>query len=140
MALTQAERSRLWRARHPETVKARNAARRAGYTEEQRQEQRDYQKAWAKRNQPALTVYQATRRARLRNGGDLTPVEWLAILEEFDNACAYCQTREGVLQMEHLTPLSRGGRNTHANVVPACGSCNCRKGTRTLLQFAGVEW
>ncbi len=34
-----------------------------------------------------------------------------------------------------MTPLSRGGHHVAANVVPACGPCNYRKHTKTVLEF-----
>jgi 5-methylcytosine-specific restriction endonuclease McrA len=33
--------------------------------------------------------------------------------------------------VEHIVPLSRGGRHLWTNVVTACRSCNTRKGSRT---------
>ena len=46
------------------------------------------------------------------------------------NRCQYCghkfQTRD--LNLDHVVPLSRGGRSTWDNVVCCCISCNSRKG------------
>jgi 5-methylcytosine-specific restriction endonuclease McrA len=43
--------------------------------------------------------------------------------------CAYCgrtvPSRE--LTMDHVVPLSRGGRSTKGNVVVSCKECNNRK-------------
>ena len=54
-------------------------------------------------------------------------------------ACQYCsgrfETRE--LTFDHVTPRSRGGRTTWANVVTACSRCNMRKANRTP-QEAGM--
>ena len=36
--------------------------------------------------------------------------------------------------MEHIIPLSRGGRQSWMNLVTACRSCNTRKGSRTPQQ------
>lgn len=48
------------------------------------------------------------------------------------NVCGYCGQRfvESELTVEHITPVSRGGRHEWANVVTACRSCNTRKGSR----------
>lgn len=43
--------------------------------------------------------------------------------------CGYCGTR--ATTVDHITPRSRGGRNTWKNTVAACGPCNQRKGDRT---------
>ncbi len=46
--------------------------------------------------------------------------------------CAYCANRfaETDLTVEHIVPVSRGGRHEWTNVVTACRSCNTRKGNR----------
>jgi hypothetical protein len=46
--------------------------------------------------------------------------------------CAYCGNRfvETELTVEHIVPVSRGGRHEWTNVVTACRSCNTRKGNR----------
>lgn len=46
--------------------------------------------------------------------------------------CAYCGTHfaEADLTVEHILPVSRGGRHEWTNVVTACRSCNTRKGNR----------
>jgi 5-methylcytosine-specific restriction endonuclease McrA len=55
--------------------------------------------------------------------------------EHYDHCCAYCGTRaKGHLTQDHLTPLSAGGSHTVSNVIPACRSCNSRKGTGAPLQ------
>jgi 5-methylcytosine-specific restriction endonuclease McrA len=66
----------------------------------------------------------AGRMARADN--DLTAEQWLAILDAWAR-CAYCGDRERALQKDCVQPLSRGGRYTLGNVVPACASCNASK-------------
>ncbi|GAA2009169.1 HNH endonuclease [Microbacterium ulmi] len=68
------------------------------------------------------------RRARrvAASGSDLTDAEWFAILDAWAR-CAYCGTRGVALQRDCVLPISRGGRYTLDNVVPACRSCNASK-------------
>jgi hypothetical protein len=49
------------------------------------------------------------------------------------HTCAYCGLtfHERELTIEHIVPLSRGGRHEWTNVATACRSCNTRKGGRT---------
>ncbi len=51
--------------------------------------------------------------------------------------CYYCDesVNHQDLTMDHLIPLSRGGRSTKDNLVPCCKSCNTRK--KTMLP---IEW
>jgi 5-methylcytosine-specific restriction endonuclease McrA len=56
---------------------------------------------------------------------DLTETEWAALMDAW-GGCAYCGAG-GPLQKDCMLPISRGGRYTVSNVVPACGSCNASK-------------
>jgi 5-methylcytosine-specific restriction endonuclease McrA len=56
---------------------------------------------------------------------DLTPAQWAALKEAW-GGCAYCGAT-GALQKDCVLPISRGGRYTLDNVVPACRSCNASK-------------
>jgi 5-methylcytosine-specific restriction endonuclease McrA len=57
---------------------------------------------------------------------DLTDAQWLALPDAW-GGCAYCGATGVPLQRECVLPISRGGRYTLANVVPACRSCNASK-------------
>ena len=108
-----------WRVNNPDRVSAFRAAWVAAHPEEAR----------------LSSVIRTNKRRAAQRQGNLTAQEWQAILEEFDQCCAYCQVRNVPLQLEHMTPLSRGGHHTKANVVPACRSCNRRKSARTIFEF-----
>ena len=53
------------------------------------------------------------------------------------NRCHYCEKSfpAKILTMDHLIPLSRGGKSTKSNLVPCCKECNTQK--KNLLP---VEW
>nr|WP_281497184.1 HNH endonuclease [Ornithinimicrobium sp. F0845] len=57
---------------------------------------------------------------------DLTDGQWAALLAAWDG-CAYCGVSDARLQKDCMLPISRGGRYTVTNVVPACGGCNASK-------------
>ncbi len=57
---------------------------------------------------------------------DLTGEEWAALKSAW-NGCAYCGAADGPLQRDCVLAISRGGRYTVDNVVPACASCNTSK-------------
>jgi 5-methylcytosine-specific restriction endonuclease McrA len=57
---------------------------------------------------------------------DLTPAQWAAIKAAWDG-CAYCGAIDGPLQRDCVMAISRGGRYTIDNVVPACAGCNASK-------------
>ncbi len=57
---------------------------------------------------------------------DLGVEQWEALQEAW-GGCAYCGSADGPLQRDCVLPISRGGRYTVTNVVPACRSCNASK-------------
>lgn len=71
--------------------------------------------------------YAKRRQRRLsRVDNDLTDQQWRRILDAW-GGCAYCSATEPALQKDCVMPISRGGRYTVENVVPACASCNASK-------------
>lgn len=60
---------------------------------------------------------------------------WLRRINE--GKCHYCDGDVGAknLTMDHVVPLSRGGKSKKGNVVPACKECNNKK--KYLLP---LEW
>ncbi len=57
---------------------------------------------------------------------DLSDEQWAALAAAW-GGCAYCGATERPLQRDCVLPISRGGRYTLGNVVPACASCNASK-------------
>ncbi|WP_367649227.1 HNH endonuclease [Aeromicrobium stalagmiti] len=57
---------------------------------------------------------------------DLTDEQWAALMDAW-GGCAYCGGDGAALQKDCMLPISRGGRYTLSNVVPACRSCNASK-------------
>jgi 5-methylcytosine-specific restriction endonuclease McrA len=57
---------------------------------------------------------------------DLTPAQWADLLAAW-GGCAYCGAEGASLQRDCVMPISRGGRYTVGNVVPACPTCNASK-------------
>jgi 5-methylcytosine-specific restriction endonuclease McrA len=45
----------------------------------------------------------------------------------------YCGSKSN-LNIDHVFPQSKGGRNTFKNTVTSCVDCNNRKGDKTLRE------
>lgn len=62
------------------------------------------------------------------------------IYQRDNYTCQYCgkKCRPEDLNIDHVIPLSRGGKNTWTNVVCSCSVCNHRKGNKTLEE-AGMK-
>jgi len=80
----------------------------------------------------ALSRTRAARAARRRQRrmasvtNDLTAPQWSALQLAW-GGCAYCGATDQPLQRDCVLAISRGGRYTVENVVPACASCNTSK-------------
>lgn len=61
------------------------------------------------------------------------------LLEKFHRKCAYCGEANVPLEIEHITPKSRGGSSTVDNLAIACHSCNQKKGNLTAEEFGHPE-
>ncbi|MDO5745486.1 MAG: HNH endonuclease, partial [Micrococcaceae bacterium] len=87
-------------------------------------------------NDGARRLRAARRRKRRmsRVDNDLTETQWSALKDAWVG-CAYCGSDETTLQRDCVQPISRGGRYTLENVVPACGTCNASKGSREVTSW-----
>ena len=83
----------------------------------------------------AVTTENATNAARYarrrkrrmdRLKHDLSDEHWAALVVAW-GGCAYCGAADTALQRDCVLAISRGGRYTLDNVVPACRSCNASK-------------
>lgn len=63
-----------------------------------------------------------------------TYTDWRSKLADYGMRCAYCgihkrETPEKRLFRDHVNPVTRGGTDHIENIVPACWTCNGRKGS-----------
>lgn len=50
------------------------------------------------------------------------------------NHCFYCGAKEERLTLDHMLPISHGGRSGIRNLVLACRQCNSKKANRSLVE------
>lgn len=127
--LKQADRERWQRNRAAVAVRQRT------YYEKNRDRKLAGMKAWSKAHPEVKLVHFHNRRARLvGNGGSHTAQEWREKCALFANLCAYCGEAKPLIR-EHKVPICRGGTNDITNIVPACKTCNSRKGRKTAAEY-----
>lgn len=147
-------------AKHAECERKRRAMGLAKVSEDRRKNspkrvawREKYNSSYYKRNRDKLIQYQrqyrrnkdntskqTTWKQRRRNRAagviaTMTESDWITMLLEHNNSCFYCGSSGIPLYREHKTPLSRGGNFTPENIVPACRSCNTRKGAKTVEEY-----
>ena len=74
----------------------------------------------------AATYARRRKRRMARVEHDLTDDQWFALMDAW-GGCAYCGATGVPMQRDCVLALSRGGRYTLTNIVPACRSCNASK-------------
>lgn len=145
------ERAKSWRRRNPERRKAIEHSYNATYYAANREREQQRAIAFYQDNKPLyraakrrryatdsapIKAVNNARRARLKIGDtNVTAEAWRQLLEWFDHRCAYCLDKAPGLEMDHVIPLSRGGKHELSNIVPACERCNCSKNDKTLLEI-----
>jgi hypothetical protein len=80
------------------------------------------------------------RKNQMRRGVDeLSGREWRFIKALWLDAgvvtCAYCGDEAPAPERDHVQPLSDGGETAPENIVPACRSCNRKKGHRPVTAW-----
>jgi hypothetical protein len=144
----RAKREHLWLqktnpwAKRPENrlrANAKERARRAKNPEKIRKENR----AFREKNPFSVACVVANGRAkRLGIEGRITPQDWKDVVQEYKFLCHICgdpiSLEIGSLQrisLDHILPLSRGGKNVKDNVAPAHRVCNYVRNNLTLVEL-----
>ncbi|MBN1850365.1 MAG: HNH endonuclease [Deltaproteobacteria bacterium] len=85
--------------------------------------------------EPEMISEQDIRREK-EKARQLRKTQWW-IRKINQGVCYYCNQEVGKsnLTMDHVVPLSRGGKSTKGNIVAACKECNNKK--KYLLP---IEW
>jgi 5-methylcytosine-specific restriction endonuclease McrA len=93
-----------------------------------------------KKNKPidpfAYNLEEADLKRERRKARELRDSQWWK-RRVAKGKCFYCgkATPHGDLTMDHIVPISRGGKSTRGNVVPCCKTCNTAK-----KQLLPMEW
>jgi len=99
---------------------------------------KEYNKEWAKENPDKVAACGARRRARKLAAGvfEVTSSDLERLYARQQGECAYCSSPlTAEKHLDHVTPLSRGGRHSIGNLVWACPSCNLRKSAKSAYEF-----
>jgi 5-methylcytosine-specific restriction endonuclease McrA len=69
-------------------------------------------------------------------GPECTEAEKAAVKRALVGCCRYCSSPfDGTEELDHLTPVARGGTNDIGNLTSACLACNRAKGSKSLNEF-----
>ncbi len=146
------DRMRKWRANNPERCRELSRRKRAENPELYRNSNRKWmRKAYKtrgdeirafsnrwKRNNPDK-VLEANYRYRTRkiSAGTEDCSERIRELLTCE-LCFWCKEKMKSITIDHVVPLSRGGRHEPENLVAACPRCNCSRGNRLVSEWQHI--
>lgn len=96
---------------------------------------------WAEENPDGIKSRWEKRYTLLKdNGGPIPQQIKDEIFSKSEGLCRYCGEYIGLNgEIEHKTPLARGGSNDKENLVWACYQCNKEKANKTEERIFGME-
>lgn len=131
------EKARLslqdWRRKNPDKVREqqkRSSKNRSSsgyykkYYSENKETINSRRNQWLKETEKS-TEYNHKRRSLIKE--TVTKGDWSLVLEVYGSKCLYPDCIETSITIDHVVPLSRGGRNHISNLQPLCLSHNCSK-------------
>jgi hypothetical protein len=120
------------RSKNREEYNRRNREKHAANPEVKRKKDRE----WCKNNPEKAKAKNAASRLnrRARGGRKLRVAEVLSIKQQHGDICFYCKNN-GATDIEHKTPICRGGTNELDNLCMSCKLCNGRKFKMTAEEF-----
>ena len=140
-------RCKTCKAKYYQEHKVDIAKQRAQYYQEHKSEYAKYQIRWREENREKLEIYQqkpyakrgkraATimRRSSIR-AGKISANMIKEIINASNGICPYCGEPFTDGHIDHITPLSRGGKNIRENLVYCCAHCNLVKHDKILPEF-----
>lgn len=89
-------------------------------------------------NKVRMLKRHSTRVLKKKDRKYISVEDWINILIRFDHQCAYCPSKLD-LSLDHVVPMSRGGKHTVGNIVPACRRCNGSKGDMLLSEWRYMQ-
>lgn len=109
------ERGRVWQKNNPDKENAKK-------------------RKWRSENPDKAVQERHLYRKRLKENGifEISKKDWRYLLNQKN--CFYCE-RQTKLTLEHVVPVSRGGRHSIGNLVMACKTCNSSKHARLLTEW-----
>jgi len=144
----QSEYHRIWQEKNKEKRRAKARQDYAADLEKSRANRRKRVQDWRKRNPDKVLAdakahrlahpeakrkYQAVRRVRKLGNGvyQILPKEINRLLL---SPCTHCGLRENIT-LDHIIPISRGGRHSVGNLQPLCKPCNSSKNSKTIMEW-----
>ena len=88
---------------------------------------------WRLENPEKFRSLKQKRRAKIRDNGTFF-ISGKEIKKLYESNCFYCGSSDQI-EIDHIIPISKGGRHSIGNLVSACRKCNRSKTNKYLAQW-----
>jgi 5-methylcytosine-specific restriction endonuclease McrA len=122
------EYRKAYYAKNKEKLTARHRQWRAKNHEKARQIEKNY-----RLNNPEMGRLQNHRRRALKLKNGIYLITTQDSIRLMKNTCFYCG--HDSQHLDHVIPLSRGGRHSLGNLVASCAKCNISKNNKTIMEW-----
>lgn len=123
------EKQKEFANRNPEVVRAKYRKYKIANREQIVKKNKNYRDKNPQMHRAALQ----RRRTKIRQSG-ICKISSKEIAKLYSNRCFYCQSADKIT-LDHVVPISRGGRHSIGNLVAACSSCNSSKNNRFITEW-----
>lgn len=136
------KRSRAQYRKHVEKRLAEKAEYREKNREQLKLNAREYRKRawdvnkkWRTENREKIKETAARRRERIREQ-KVGVISMRYIDRLLQKPCVYCGGE--ATEIDHVIPISRGGKHSIGNIVSSCQSCNQKKSTKLVIEWKAI--
>ena len=88
---------------------------------------------WSRKNLDKRSAYENIRRSRKLSNG-IYYISGKEIEKLYSSPCYYCGSLSSIT-IDHVVPISKGGRHSIGNLVSCCKNCNSSKKDKLLIQW-----
>lgn len=122
---------------HPNYNPTRKKVYLTRYPERHNQQNRE----WAAKNLERSRLQKRTSEAKRRTQGQgtITTQQIRELIASSKNICFWClqEVQDGQFHLDHVHPLSKGGKTSIDNLVYSCAACNRKKHDLTPVEWMG---
>lgn len=107
------------------------------YRQNNPEKRKETQANWNAKNLIKFSHYQHNRRAKIKNNG-VCKILNKELKRLYNSPCFYCNSKLNI-EIDHIIPISRGGKHSIGNLTSACRTCNSSKNNKFITEWKSLK-